>query len=599
MYCRPSAFSSFKPDFFVRNNLEIHECRVLVSRWTEKKGWEKLATGIIEATFSIECSRTYLHFLEDIGRTKLFEVDLNDFNYKQSQPGSIELIHKNSSFDIALVFCKPATAQKYLSILLNFDRIKRQLDELTEYKKNGECLFKKLQNIISAFSMEHKDDFLGGLLWYCYNDHTVFSSELDAFTRKNFNEKETMEKLLGVIVTLYAFKCSNVFSCLLEDSFFELTQKIKNRFVFLATGSHAKDETILSDIKWINLMIENLEDRKLLLSFAKFVWIFKHVLEPYLDSKDLSAYCTFLKLFENSISLYLSSNAEVMSKILEKNDFLEKNASQFSVFVFGNQKSFHNGTSLFKKALKHLIQSICALEFYNCDGKLILKESSPDQRTVIMNQIEILSNLSHKHSEVFVETLLSFSESMKKLFCLMVSENSEIFSVQFLMESIFELPEFQVHHQSEKEISSSLQYLVETMKIRIDMNFVKLLISLLKFDFGKQIHNSFCSPSILRSLINFAEERSECTSTCVLIASLLNHYVSCFRFIPNPELLSELVFLLFRNCKGKEGMVWCQLGFLAKSVAQTSQGPNFLKEIRNKCSEVQIEAPKWLGLSHS
>ena len=137
-----------KPNFFVRNNLEFCECRVLVSKWTPEEQWEKIVTGFLEVDFSIESARVYFHFVEGLGQKKLFEIDLKDFSCKLETLSSIALIHKNCFLDIALAFENPSSAQKYFVIIENFSKIKDQILEITKYKDQGKCLFSKINTLI-------------------------------------------------------------------------------------------------------------------------------------------------------------------------------------------------------------------------------------------------------------------------------------------------------------------------------------------------------------------------------------------------------------------------------------------------------------------
>ena len=590
-----SFLGSFKPDFFVRNNLEPTESRVLVSKWTPCKGWQKIATGYFEINFSIECCRIYFHFIEKLGQQKLFEIDLYEFSYKVDDSTKIVLRHKNASFDIALTFERASAASKYLGIITSFTKIKDQILEITKYKEEGKCIFLKLRSIFTDFKFSCQDDYLGSLLWFRYNNLAVFNNELATQFQKSFNDKEALEKLLGVIVTLYSFKDTTLFTGLIDDNFFELTHKIRNRFVTLVSGSVDEKFEVHSRFKWIKGVVENEEVSDAIWSILKFRWVFIHVLEPYLDSRDLSAYSTFLKICDAKMCIYITSRTNTLSLVEKRIESWDSYLISFNIFLFGNHEAFDPGPSLHSKIVEYILSNIAALEFVQLDDLLMLKiRDSAEEKTKLMNQIELLAILSQKNTKSFVELFVSTPQALTNLFCLFLSDELDSLSLHSLLNSIMTLPDFSTNSQSSKAIASALYYLLDELQVKFNISFIRLLHSLLLAGFAEQVKNALDCATLLRKVITLVQEEINNKPNLSIIASMLNDYVSCFRFITNNELLGDLLIELIKINRSQEGLLWCQLGAVAKTISQTAQGTRLLGQVFVTCKDSGTQTPRWL-----
>ena len=453
-------------------------------------------------------------------------------------------------------------------------------------------------SIFSEFKLSRKEENIGALIWFRYNQHSIFNNELYKYAKKNYSDKNELEKVIWIVVSLYSFKDTRLFTGLLEKSFFEFILKITNQLRSLMNTPQKNFLEVQEKFDLIETMFEDEFVRDTIKNFVKFKWAFQNILEPYLESKDLSAYSTFIRICDASISRYLSSNVTVLMKIGEKIDFWDSKLTKFNIFFFGNKESFISDPTLYSNLTKHLFLYLKKLEFLNIDERLIMPNlSCNEEKEKLASYIELLTILSQKNSEIFTEIFLSNPSFCKTAFCMMALEDAHDFSIQYFIETIFSLENLASHPKSGKVMAESLRYFAGNLNYKLNMKMVKLIEILLKSGFSKEVSETFDLEGLFKSLKNILDEDTPSTRDLSTIATTLIELISSFRFLSQSHTFETLLLQLIFACEGNQGLLWCQLGSLAKVISRTTQGGNFLGRVADRCSAVHIAPPRWLNVA--
>lgn len=565
--------SSFKPDFFIRNNLEHRECRVLISTWESGNQWKSLASGVIEVNLSVSSARIYLHFSETPRSEKLFEIDIKDFSITFEKPTAIILKNQKTAFQICLAFESQETAGKYIAILDSLEVIRQQVQKFGSYELGGGDLMVLLSDLFKSFLMEKRESFLGGLIWFSVNHHSLFFNKFIRLMEGNSNNKKVLEKLQDIIVTLYSFKDTVLFTKLIEKPFFDLTRHIRKRLVDLVAKGEDRAFNIDEKMERMKLSIDDQNESKMLVSFLRFKWVYLYVLEPYLDSKDLSAYSTFLKIREFHITTHFSKNSKLIARLINEIHSWDSNLTHFMMSFFGQSSQINLDPGLFSCLLSFLFERLSAVEFFVLEGTLVVSSTSQEVDPSMLEwQIQLLSLICTRCSTAFVQAIVNEGEILRILFCLALCGVSLSLLTFNLISNILNSSEVHESTKMNMIITNSLSHLSKKLQIRPCVKFVGLLNLLLKNNFLIPVKDLMSCKEMMKMLIQIVQENANSKMSCSVVASLLNEYVSRFRFASGSEELPILLSILERICRGRESLLSSQVGTILRMVQVANKG---------------------------